>query len=127
MKKHALLAALAIALGGSAFAAGDHKHDDHAPRHGGLVAPGKAADFELVARPDTLQLYLSDHGKPMDPSKAAAKVTLLAGAEKTEIELKPAGDKLEAKGSFKIFAGTKVVAVVTNSGKTLGTARFTVK
>ena len=60
-------------------------------------------------------------------SKAAAKLTLLAGTEKTEVELKPAGDKLEAKGSFKVAAGTKAVAVVTNAGKTLGTARFTLK
>ena len=96
-------------------------------RHGGLVAPGKEADFELVAKPDALQLYLSDHGKPMDLSKASAKLTLLAGTEKTEVELKPAGDKLEAKGSFKVAAGTKAVAVVTNAGKTLGTARFTLK
>ena len=37
------------------------------------------------------------------------------------------GDKLEAKGSFKVAAGTKVVAVVTNDGKSLGTVRFTLK
>lgn len=91
------------------------------------MSPGKQADFELVARPDVLQLYLSDHGKPMDASKATAKLTLLAGTEKQEVELKPAGDKLEAAGSFKVAAGTKVVAVVSNGGKTLGTARFTLK
>lgn len=127
MKKQAWIAALALAAAGGAFAAGDHKHDDHKPRHGGLVAPGKEADLELVARPDALQLYLSDHGKPMDLSKASARLTLLAGTEKTEVELKPAGDRLEAKGSFKVAAGTKAVAVVTNAGKTLGTARFTLK
>ena len=127
MKKQALMAILALGIAGAALAAGDHQHDDHAPRHGGVVAPGKAADFELVARPDAALLYLSDHGKPMDPSRATAKLTLLAGAQKTEVELKPAGDKLEAKGSFKVAAGTKAVAVVTNAGKTLGTARFTLK
>lgn len=128
MKKYVwMMAALTFALAGVAYAAGDHKHDDHAPQHGGLVAPGKAADFELVAKRDVLHLYLSDHGKPMEVSKASAKVTLLAGAEKAEVELKPAGDKLEAKGSFNVSAGTKVVAVVTNAGKTLGTARFTLK
>lgn len=127
MNTKKLIAALAFAAASTAYAAGDGKHDDHTPQHGGLVVPGKAADFELVAKPDTLQLYLSDHGKPMDASKASAKVTLLVGTEKSEVELKPAGDKLEAKGSFKVPAGTKVVAVVTNAGKTLGTARFTLK
>jgi len=127
MKKFSFMAALALAAAGTAHAAGDHKHDDHVPRHGGVVVPGTAADFELVAKPDALQLYVSDHGKPMDLSKASAKVTLLAGADKTDVELKPAGDKLEGKGSFKVPAGTKAVAVVTNAGKTLGTARFTLK
>lgn len=128
MKKYVwMTAALTLASAGAAYAAGDHKHDDHAPQHGGLVAPGRAADFELVAKPDALHLYVSDHGKPTDVSKASARVTLLAGAEKTDVELKPAGDKLEAKGSFNVSAGTKVVAVVTNAGRTLGTARFTLK
>ncbi|HSV57348.1 MAG TPA: hypothetical protein VLJ19_00505 [Variovorax sp.] len=127
MKKQALMAILALAVAGTALAAGEHAHDDHAPKHGGLVVPGKEADYELVAKPDTLHLYLRDHGKSMDPSKATAKLTLLAGTEKAEVELKPVGDKLEAKGNFKVAAGTKVVAVVTNAGKTLGTARFTLK
>jgi hypothetical protein len=126
MKKRTLLASLFLALGGNALAAGEHK-DDHAPRHGGIVSPGKQADFELVAKPDVLQLYLSDHGKPMDSSKASAKLTLLAGSDKQEVELLPTGDRLEAKGSFKVAAGTKVVAVVSSAGKTLGTARFTLK
>jgi hypothetical protein len=127
MNKKACMAALAIAVSGATFAAGAHAHDDHTPRHGGVVAPGKEADYELVARPDSLQLYLSDHGKPMDIAKAAAKLTLLSGAHKTEVELKPVGDRLEAKGSFNVAPGTKVVAVVTNAGKNLGTARFTLK
>ena len=63
----------------------------------------------------------------MDAGKASAKVTLLAGTEKQEVELKHAGDKLEAKGDFKVGPGTKAVAVVSNNGKTLGTARFTLR
>ena len=60
----------------------------------------------------------------MDVSKSLAKVTLLAGADKQEVELKPAGDKLEAKGSFRVPAGTKAVAVVSSDGKVIGTVRF---
>ena len=120
-----LLVAAALVAGGNALAAGNH--DDHSPKHGGIVVEGKQADFELVAKPDVLQLYLRDHGKPMSAVKASAKVTLLAGSEKQEVTLSPAGDKLEAKGAFKVGAGTKVVAVVTNDGKSLGTARFTLK
>ncbi|OQC12713.1 hypothetical protein [Candidatus Skiveiella danica] len=128
MKTHALIAAIILALAGSAFAAGD-KHDhahEHKPLHGGVVVEVKDMDYELVARPDAMQLHLRDHGKAVDISKASAKLTLLAGTEKQEVELKPAGDKLEARGVFKVAANTKVVAVVSIAGKS-STARFVLK
>jgi hypothetical protein len=40
--------------------------------------------------------------------------------------LKPTGDKLEAKGSFKVAPGTKVVAQFSSAGKTTS-ARFVLK
>jgi len=121
MKLSQIVTALALVAAGAAFAGGDHT-----PLHGGIFAAGKAMDYELVAKPDTLQLYLSDHGKPMDVSKVNAKLTLLVGTDKQEVELLPATDKLEAKGSFKLPAGTKVVAVVSLGGKS-STARFVLK
>ncbi len=126
MRKTAAFFTIALALfGGTALAAGE---DHHKPQHGGIFMEGKQADFELVAKPEVIQLYLSDHGKKMDHSKASAKVTLLSGKEKQEVTLAPAGnDKLEAKGSFKVAAGTKVVAVVSNGGKSVGTARFQIE
>jgi len=137
MKLPARLASLVIALAaataataatGMARAAGgkdDHAHD-HKPLHGGVVVEGKDMDYELVASPAAIRLYLRDHGKAADVSRASARVTLLTGADKQDVELKPAGDKLEANGSFKVGSGTKAVAVVTVNGKP-ATARFTVK
>ena len=128
MKTPTVLASLALALAGSAFAA-DDKHDhahEHKPMHGGVVVEVKDMDYELVAKATTIQLFLRDHGKTADVSKATAKVTLLTGTEKQEVELKPAGDRLEATGSFKVGPGTKAVAVVTVGGKP-ATARFTLK
>lgn len=122
MNKHWITFALAAALGSAALASGEHK-----PTKGGVFTPGKEADYELVAKPTVLQLYVFDHGKPRDVSKASARIILLSGSEKQEVTLKPAGDKLEAAGSFKVAAGTKAVAVVEDSGKPLGTARFTLK
>ena len=124
MKTQALFASITLALAGSAFAAGD-KHD-HKPLHGGVAVEVKDMDYELVAKPTMIQLHLRDHGKAADLSKATAKLTLLTGTEKQEVELKPAGDKLEATGSFKVGPGTKAVAVVTIAGKP-ATARFTLK
>lgn len=124
MKLNHIIASLILLAVGTAFASGNH--DDHKPMHDGVVVGGKAMDYELVAKPDVLQLYLSDHGKAMDSSKATAKLTLLVGADKQEVELKPVGDRLEAKGIFKVAAGTKVVAVVVMAGKS-STARFVLK
>ena len=127
MLRTILLAAAMAVTAGSAFAAGEHNHaHEHKPLHGGVVVEVKDMDYELVAKPTVIQLYLRDHGKPADVSKASAKLTLLTGTEKQEVELKPAGDKLEATGSFKVGPGTKAVAVVTVGGKP-ATARFTVK
>lgn len=123
MNTRTFFVSLCLLLAGSAFAAGAH---DHKPMHGGVVAEGKDIDYELVAKPTTIQLYLRDHGQGVDLSKASAKITLLNGTERQEVMLKPVGDKLEATGSFKAGPGTKAVAVVTVAGKP-ATARFTLK
>lgn len=123
--KHALIALLssaALLTAPVALASGDHK-----PVHGGIVTEVKEVQYELVAKADTLQIYVSDHGKPVKVDGASARVTLLSGTDKQEVELKPAGDKLEAKGSFKVAAGTKAAAQISLPGKAMASARFTLK
>ncbi len=122
--KFLAILAMAACVAGPAVAAGGH---DHVPKNGGIVVETKAGDFEIVAKPDLLQIFISDHGKPVSMEGAKAKVTLLNGAEKSEAELVPAGNKLEVKGSFKVAKGTKGIAVVTLAGKPSATARFEVK
>ncbi|MBX3662427.1 MAG: hypothetical protein KF804_08260 [Burkholderiales bacterium] len=127
MKFSTIILVTSLIASGNTLAAEKHIHnDDHKPMHGGIVVESKDIDFELVAKPDLLQLYLRDHGKPMDISKVAAKITLLAGTEKQDVELKPAGNRLEAKGQFKVSAGTKAVAQVSIAGKS-SSARFVLK
>lgn len=129
MKFAATLSALAVSISGAAFAADDHKHGhEHKPLHGGVVVEANDIDFELVAKPDSLTLFVRDHGKPASTQGATAKVTLLNGTEKTEAALTPAGDnKLEAKGPFKVGSGTKAVATVTLAGKKPVNVRFAIK
>ena len=122
--KPLLLATCFALCSTAALAAGAHGHD---PKFGGVVVETKAGDFEIVARPDTLQIYISDHGKAVKLEGAKARVTLLNGTEKSAAELAPAGDRLEAKGSFKVTKGTKGIAVVTLAGKPPATARFELK
>lgn len=120
----ALLATSIVFYGASAMAAGEHSHK---PRFGGVVVETKAGDIEIVAKPDSIQIYITDHGKAMKLDGAKAKVTLLNGTEKSEATLVSTGDKLEAKGAFKVAKGTKGIALVTLAGKPPFTARFDIK
>ncbi|HCY14601.1 MAG: hypothetical protein A2Z93_12680 [Curvibacter sp. GWA2_64_110] len=122
MKLLATITALALFSGTVAYAAGPHSHADK-PLHGGVVAEARDIDFELVAQKDKLRLYLRDHGKKVDVSNATATLTLLNGADKQEVALVPQGEWLGAAGEFKVTRGTKVVALVKQSGKTV-TIRF---
>ncbi len=100
---------------------------DLKPKFGGVVVEPKVGDMEIVAKPDSIQIYITDHGKAVKLDGAKAKVTLLNGAEKSEADLAVAGDKLEAKGTFKVAKGTKGIALVTLTGKPATSARFEVK
>ena len=121
--KRIRIALLILAAGLAGFAQAADKHD-HSPKHGGVVVEAKDADYELVAKPEVIQLYVRDHGKAVDLKGASAKLTLLTGTEKQEVTLAATGDRLEARGTFKIAVGTKVVAVVTRPGKPSQTIRF---
>ena len=116
----ALLFACAVTLPAAAA-------EDHTPKHGGVVVETKAGDLELVAKPELIVIHVSDHGKPMKLTSASGKVTVFNGNDKTEAPLALVGDKLEAKGSFKVGAGTKVLAEVSLNGKPAVAARFTLK
>lgn len=144
-QKRYLLATLSVlAMSASAFAADDHKghghdheHDkkkggahveDTKPLYGGVVTQVKDINYELVAKPENIALYVHDHGKPVDVKGATASVMLLSASDKLEVKLAPAGgNKLEAKGNFKVAAGTKAVASVTMPGKPVVNAKFTLK
>lgn len=128
MKLIQLFAAVSLALAGAAFAADGHNHaHEHNGLQGGVVVEANHLDFELVAKPDSIKLYIRDHDKPLSVKEASAKVTLLSGANKTEVTLAPTGEALEAKGTFGIAAGTKAVAVVNLPGKKVATVRFVVQ
>jgi len=116
-----------FAIASALVTAGAFAGGDHTPKHGGIVVDSKSMDMEIVAKPDLIRIYATDHGKPMKLEGGKAKLTLLNGAEKTEVEVPVAGDKFEARGNFKVAKGTKGVATVTVPGKATAVARFTVQ
>lgn len=135
----AIIAVLAVSIANIGMAADDHKghnHDDkkgaehpHDSKsvYGGVVSVVKDVNYELVAKPDVITLYITDHGKPVDTKDASATLTMLSASDKSEVKLTPAGEnKLQAKGSFKVDKGTKVVASVVTAGKPQS-VRFSMK
>ena len=123
--KHLLIAALLClgALASNPAAA----HGAAAPRHGGIVQVANDVNFELVVEADGATIYLVDHDEDMPSKGISGKLTVLNGAQKTEVDVKATeGNKLRATG-VKIEKGAKIVAVLNNvEGKT-ATVRFTVK
>ncbi len=87
----------------------------------------KDVSYELVASKQSMSLHVSDHGKVQDLNGATAKLTLLSGSSKQEVDLLPNGSALAATGTFSADAGTKAVAQVTLKGKPVQSVRFTLK
>ena len=118
-----LLTAVTLAASAAAYADGEHK-----PKYGGVVTVVRDVQYELVAKADSVALFIEDHGKKVDTKGATAKLTLLSGADKSEISLVPVGENgLEAKGVFKVPVGTKAVATIALAGKPAISARFEFK
>lgn len=123
MKRHAIVIAITLAAG---LGIGSNAAHSHGAKHGGMVVEVSDLDLELVLSQSRVQLHVGGHGKPVDLSKSSARLSLLSGKQKQDIELKPAGDKFEASGQFTPTPGTKAVAVLSINGKAV-TARFVVK
>lgn len=125
MKQIVIILALISTLGLPAIV---QAHGDVEPKHGGVVSVVKDVEYELVAKADSMTIYVVDHGKQVDTKTATAKMTILSGKMKSQVNLVPAGEnKLEAKGKFDIQTGTKIVSVITLPGKTASTVSFDLK
>jgi hypothetical protein len=73
--------------------------------------------FELVARPDGVELFVEDDGEEINSAEFAAKLTIVNAGAKSEVVLAPAtGNKFEAKG-VKVTPGSKVTALLTLKDK----------
>ena len=105
-----------------AFAGAGH---DHGPKYGGVVRELHSVSYELVAKPDSLTLYVSDHGKPIATQGATAEAVIYAGNDKTTVRFEPAGEnRMVVKGSFKVGVGVRLILTTTLPGKTPAKATF---
>ena len=103
-------------------------HGGTQPEHGGVVQLVGDMTFELVARPDGVELFVEDDGEEVNSAELAAKLTIVNAGAKSEVVLASAtGNKFEAKG-VKIAPGSKVTALLTLKDKQSKiAANFTIK
>ncbi len=98
-------------------------HGNMSPQHGGIVQMAGETVFELVIKPASVELYVSEEDEPVSSTTATAKLTVTVSGKKTEAELKPA-----ANGGFsaaiKIPANASVGVTVVD--KASGAKTFTV-
>ncbi len=120
MKSMMVIATLLFSFTGLVQAGAGHELKS---MHGGVIVEVKDVDIELVAKADSLSLYLTDHGKPIPIDGGTAKLTVLIGSDKKDYELLPNGGRFELKGSFAIPKGAKAIAVIKIKSKVI-TARF---
>ena len=102
-------------------------HGDAKPIHGGIVQKVNDVGFELVVQADGATIYLMDHGKPMASQGITGKLTILQGSNKTEADIKEAGDNTLRVLGVKLGKGDKLVAALSNVGGKSMTVRFTLK
>ena len=102
-------------------------HGDAKPIHGGIVQKVNDVGFELVVQADGATIYLMDHGKPMASKGITGKLTILQGSNKTEADIKEAGDNTLRVLGVKLGKGDKLVAALSNVGGKSMTVRFTIK
>lgn len=128
MKSSILPLATAFGLAAALIASPAFAGAGHGPQHGGVAREVKNVTYELVAKPDSLTLHVSDHGKPVSTEGATAQAVIYAGNEKTPVTLAPAGgNSMAAKGSFRTGVGVRVAVTATLAGKPAAKVSFNLK
>lgn len=117
MHAKTLLTVVAALLALNLPLAGAYAHTEHGqPQFGGVVAEAGEAQFEIVGKDGKITVHVTNHGQGIDTAGASGKLNILAGVEKREVELKPAGaNRLEGQGTY--VAGAKLLLQVQLPGK----------
>ncbi|HML43286.1 MULTISPECIES: hypothetical protein [Hyphomicrobium] len=124
MKK--LFLGLAVLALGSSLALADEVAHDHEAKHGGILVHNGHHHLELVAKGNTLELFVRhEDGKVEDVSGAKASATVLAGGKTEVVTLAPSGENgLKGTGGFDAGKGTTVVVNLTMPGHETEQIRF---
>ncbi len=103
-------------------------HGNTKPLHGGIVQMVGEMSFELVVRPEGVEVYLVDDGEDVGTEGLAAKLTIVNGGATSEALLAPGGGNRFVGAGVQIPSGARVTVVVTMAANaSRWSARFTVK
>src|SRR5260221_1685131 len=97
------------------------------PKHGGQVKKIGPYEAELVVKGPNVQLYVIKDHKPMAPSAGmASAVRLSVNNAEQAIQLAPEGEKLAGKASGPVKGSVRAMATLTENGKEIGKAQYSV-
>lgn len=121
-----LLAVFLICSQG-ALAHSDEYLDTQMAPHGGQLRMAGSQHYELLVKPDEVNVYLTDHAGVRITSEGATGVAVvLSGQAKVSVKLQPAGDNmLRGIGKFALTPDLKVAVSITLPGQAAQQANFT--
>jgi len=96
----ALIAMLALVPAAS-FAHGNMK-----PQHGGIVQMSGETVFELVVKPASVELYVSEDDDAVAPADATANLVITVGGKETDVPMSAGGTGRLQSRTFKGLAGS---------------------
>ena len=97
-------------------------HGNMKPQHGGIVQMSGETVFELVVKPSSVELYVSEDDEAVAPANATASLVVTAGGKETDVPMS-AGPNNGFVAQTRVPKGASVGVVVKykNGSKTFTT------
>lgn len=124
--KSAWLMLVLIALLGITHGIGQ-AHGVATPKHGGLVDIGGETSFELVRSGRRVQVFVEDHGKPVDTRGATAELLLGSESGTRLAVLKASGPNSLAGESATFKTGDRVFVRVKFGNGSVEVGEFSIR
>ena len=102
-------------------------HGNTKPLHGGVIQMMGEVSFELVTRPEGVEVYLVDDGEDVGTGGMTAKLVIAHAGAATEAALAPGGGNRFVATGVTLPSGARVTVIVTmEDNASRWTARFTI-
>lgn len=97
-------------------------HGNMKPQHGGIVQMSGETVFELVVKPSSVELYVSEDDEAVAPANATASLVVTAGGKETDVPMSAGPNNgFVAQTTVPKGASVGVVVKYKNGSKTFTT------